>query len=301
MTALFGAPGPGREERRDAPPGPDARVLALDIGVYGHRGSISSMFWYSRGGRLHTHIAELLPVDATVLDQLDVLEALAETYPEYWRVPPVVVVGVTVLSPVGRRQVREHLDRWFNPPQLRRLVSVGDYAGEQTGIRNPMSRKKLRDLVALRLTERTITLTLAQHDAVALYTGKRSQPGRDDDDEWRTDETDAMALPVALSCYAAATLLPPPLPGPEEEARQLERAARAWQLQLPDISHDEALAMARRRGHPHAAPALPPPAPNAPPAVALGGLPTTFTRPDPTTPILGTRVTNPGSDTWRPR
>ncbi|WP_367139387.1 hypothetical protein [Saccharothrix sp. HUAS TT1] len=285
---------PDREVRADAPAAPSARVLALDIGVYGHRGSISSMFWYQAGGRLHTHVAELLPADATVLDQLDVLEALAESYPEYWQVSPVVVIGVTVLSPVGRREVRHHLDAWYNPPWRRRLVSVGDYAGEHTGIRGLMSRKKLRDLLAHRLTEHTITLTRAQHDAVALYTGRREKPGRDDDDEWRTDEADAYALPVALSCYAAGALLPPPLPGPQEQHRQLDRAARAWQLQL-GVSETEALDHARRRGHPHqVAAAATSPTPDTP----------VIRRPEPGTPIRGQRgfrtpATDPdGSTRW---
>ncbi|HET6711666.1 hypothetical protein [Amycolatopsis sp.] len=240
---------PEREVRTDAPDAPDARVLALDVGVYGHRGSISSMFWYSRTGALHTHVAELLPDEATVGDQLDVLEALAETYPEYWRVSPVVVIGVTVLSSLGRRQVRAHLDGWYNSPWRRRLVTIGDYAGEQVGERYGTPRKKLRDLIAYRLSERTITLTKAQHDAVANYTGKRERPGRDDDDEWRSDENDAMAVPVALSCLAAATMLPQPTRSLADRQRALDRAKRAWQLEM-GLSEEDAADQAVRRGHP---------------------------------------------------
>lgn len=248
---------PEREVRTDAPDAPDARILALDLGVYGHRGAISAMFWYQAGGLLHTHIAELLPVDATVTDQLDVLEALAESYPEYWRISPVVVIGVTVLSPIGKRQVRAHLDAWYNPPWRRRLVTIGDYAGEQAATRAAVPRKKLRDLIAYRLSERTITLTRAQHDAVANYTGRREKPGRDaDDDEWRADETDAMALPVGLSCLAAATMLPAPAPTRHDQQRQFERAVRAWQIEL-GLSETEAREQAARRGHPRQANAAP--------------------------------------------
>lgn len=242
---------PARQRRTDAPDNPDARILALDIGVYGHRGAVCGMFWYRNGGRLHTHTASLLPDDATILDQLDVVEAMAEQYPEYWRVPPVVVIGVTVLSHVGKHQVRGHLDGWYNPPHLRRLVSIGDYAGEHTGVRGLVTRKKLRDLLAHRLTEHTITLTKDQHDAVALYTGRRVKPGRDSDDEWRADDTDAMALPVALSCYAATTLLPPAAVSPEDRYRHTRRAARAWQIEL-GMGEREAWEQAERRGHPRA-------------------------------------------------
>lgn len=268
-----------RQVRTDAPDAPDARVLALDIGVYGHRGSITSMFWYQRGGGLHTHVAELLPAEATVLDQLDVLEALAESYPEYWRISPVVVVGVTVLSNVGKQQVRSHLSSWYNPPWRRRLVAVGDYAGEQAGTgRALVTRKKLRDLIAERLTARTVTLTAAQHDAVANYTGRRQRPGRDSDDEWRSDDTDALAVPVGLACLAAHVLLPRPLPGPEEHHRWLLRVQRAWQLAL-GLPDDEAWDQARRRGHPHAT------SPAAAPEETL-----VFRRPDPSTPIRGTHT-----------
>jgi hypothetical protein len=236
----------------DAPDAPDARVLALDIGLYGHRGATSSMFWYHDGGVLHAHTATLLPDEATLGDQLDYLEALAEAYPEYWRISPVVVIGVTVLSPVGRREVRTHLDRWYNPPWRRRLVQIGDYAGEQTGAgRGLVSRKKLRDLLAARLGEHTITLTATQYDAVAQYTGRRVKPGRDADDEWRTDDTDALALPVALSCLGAAVLLPPAAPTAAARARAVERAARAWQIEL-GLDPAQALDRAQRLGHPRA-------------------------------------------------
>jgi len=239
-----------RQQRTDAPAGPDARVLALDIGLYGHLGSISSMFWYQRGGLLHAHQAQLLPEGATLLDQLDILEATAASYEEYRRISPVVVLGVTVLSPVGRREVRGHLESWFNPPWRRRLVAIGDYAGEHIAVRGLVSRKKLRDLISTRLTEHTLTLTPEQHDAVALYTGRREKPGRDPDDEWRTDEVDAVALPVALSCLGATALLPAPMPTPQQRQRDLERAMRAWQVQL-DLSNDDAWDRAVRHGHPH--------------------------------------------------
>jgi hypothetical protein len=242
----------GSQVRTDAPDAPDARVLALDIGAYGHLGSISSMFWYhGAGGTLHAHLAELLPEGATVQDQLDVLEELAESYEEYREVAPVVVVGVTVLSPVGKREVREHLDAWYNPPWRRKLVTVGDYAAEQAGTtaRGLTPRKKLRDLIAQRLTERTITLTPAQFHAVSLYTGRRQKPGRDADDEWRTDEVDAIALPVALSCLAAKYLLPPPAPSPGQRARMVERARRAWQFRY-GLPEDEARHRAETQGHP---------------------------------------------------
>jgi hypothetical protein len=241
-----------REERTDAPEGPDARVLALDVGLYGHRGSISAMFWYQQGGHLHAHRAELLPEDATLTDQLDVLESWAEAYPEYWRISPVVIIGVTVLSPVGKRHVREHLAAWYNPPGRRRLVTIGDYAGEQagTGGRGLLSRKKLRDHIAVRLAEHTLALTPLQHQAVSVYTGKREKPGRDAQDEWRTDETDAVALPVALSCLAATSMLPPPQPTAEQDLRAAERAQRAWQLER-GVPADEAWDLAIRQGHPH--------------------------------------------------
>lgn len=239
----------GQEVLTSTPGGPDARILALDIGLYGHRGGISSMFWYRTGGRLHAHMSQLLPEGATLVDQLDMLEALAEAYPEYYRLSPVVAIGVTVLSPVGRREVRAHLDAWTNPPQRRRLVSVADYAGEQKGTRALTSRKNLRDLLSTRLTERTITLTKGQHDAVALYTGKRERPGRDADDEWRTDEADALALPVAYSCLAARYLLPPPQPTGEDRVAALERSKRAWQTRL-GLSDGDAWDRALRQGHP---------------------------------------------------
>lgn len=257
---------PYREELIGAPDAPDARVLALDIGVYGHRGSVSSMFWYQAGDQLHTHVAELLPDDATVLDQLDVLEAIAETYEEYWRISPVVVVGVTVLSHVGKQQVRAHLDSWYNPPWRRRLVSIGDYAGEHgsTG-RGIITRKKLRDLVAQRLTDHTITLTADQHDAVSTYTGRRLKPSHDSDDEWRADETDAMALPIALSCLAVPALLPTPVQSAEQRHRITRRAQRAWQLEW-GLDDDAAYEQAMRRGHPRHAlqPDQPADAPQAP-------------------------------------
>jgi hypothetical protein len=243
---------PERQARHDAPDAPDARVLALDIGLYGHRGSLSSMFWYRQGGVLHTHQAELLPEDATLTDQLDVMEAWAEAYPEYWQVSPVVVLGVTVLSHVGKRQVREHLDAWFNTPWRRRLVSIGDYAGEQAQIRALTSRKKLRDLLAARLSAHALTMTPGQHDAVAIYTGKREKPGRDEDDEWRTDETDALALPVALSCLAAAYLLPAPTATVEQHARRQASAAKAWQIEY-GLPREEAVERARRQGPPQRA------------------------------------------------
>lgn len=240
---------PKRQTRTDAPDAPDARVIALDLGLYGHRGSISSMFWYQATGKLHTHVAELLPESATLIDQLDVMEAFAESYPEYWQVSPVVVIGTTVLSPVGKTQVRKHLDSWYNPPHRRRLVSIGDYAGEQAQIRVLTSRKKLRDLVAARLATHTLTLTPGQHDAVAIYTGKREKPGRDDDDEWRSDETDAVALPVALSCLAAQYLLPAPTRNVEVERRIAGLAATAWRLEY-GLSPEEALERAKTHGHP---------------------------------------------------
>lgn len=245
------------EVREDAPASPDARVLALDLGVYGHRGSITSMFWYQGGGGLHAHVAELLPAEATVLDQLDVLEALAESYPEYWRVSPVVVIGTTVLSSLGKRQVRSHLDGWYSPPWRRRLVSIGDYAGEQAATRGLVPRKKLRDLIAHRLTEHTLTLTPAQHDAVALYTGRRQKPGHDpDSDGWRHDDTDAMAVPVALACLAVSVLLPAAVPTGADALRHAERTKRAWQIEL-GLDEDEAWERAIRHGHPHSAPPRP--------------------------------------------
>jgi hypothetical protein len=239
----------GQQVRTDAPEGPGARVLTLDIGLYGHRGGISSMFWYPQGGKLHAHMSELLPEDATLVDQLDILEAWAETYKEYWRVSPVVAIGVTVLSPIGRRDVRAHLNSWFNPPHRRRLISVGDYAGEQRDTPHLTSRKKLRDLVAERLAARAITLTQGQHDAVALYTGRRERPGRDDDDEWRTDENDALALPVAYACLAARYLLPTAQLTPADRLRHLERAKRAWQMHS-GLPEGEAWDRAVRQGHP---------------------------------------------------
>lgn len=239
----------GQQIRTDAPDAPDARVLALDIGAYGHLGSISSMFWYHNGGALHAHVAELLPEGATVQDQLDVLEELAESYQEYREVAPVVVVGVTVLSQFGKREVREHLDGWYNPPWRRKLVTVGDFAGEHVGSRGLTPRKKLRDLIAQRLTEHTITLTPGQFEAVSLYTGRRQKPGRDADDEWRTDEVDAIALPVALSCLAARYLLPPPMPSEGAKDRMVERARRAWQYKF-GLPEEEARHRAKTQGHP---------------------------------------------------
>lgn len=239
------------EELTTAPDSPDARVLALDIGLYGHPAGVCSMFWYRAGGYLHAHTSQLLPGDATLRDQLDYLEALAETYEEYWRISPVVVIGVTVLSPIGRSEVRAHLDAWYNPPWRRRLVAIGDYAGEQAQTRGLMTRKKLRDLVARRLGERTITLTAGQYEAVAQYTGKREKPGRDADDEWRSDETDALALPVALACLATTTLLPAAEPTPQSRERGKARCARAWELEL-GVSEEEAADRAERLGHPRA-------------------------------------------------
>lgn len=268
----------GQQVRTDAPDAPDARVLALDIGAYGHLGSISSMFWYhGAGGALHAHLAELLPEGATVQDQLDVLESLAESYDEYREVSPVVVVGVTVLSPVGKREVRAHLDSWYNPPWRRKLVTVGDYATEQAGTsaRGLTPRKKLRDLLATRLTERTISLTPAQFEAVSLYTGRRQKPGRDGDDEWRTDEVDAIALPVALSCLGAAVLLPPPAPTPGQKARLIERARRAWQFRF-GLSEDEARFRAETQGHPDMQTG------GADPGGLATGEPVAHLRPDPT-------------------
>jgi hypothetical protein len=240
-----------QEYRTDAPEDPDARVLALDIGLYGHRGALASFFWYRRGGGLHTHGAELLPDDATLTDQMDMVEAWAETYPEYPQVSPVVVIGVTVLSAVGKRQVRAQLDTWLNPPWRRRLVSIGDYATEHNGVRGLTSRKKLRDLLASRLTEHTIKLTSTQHDAVAEYSGRRSRPGMTEDDEWRADEIDAVALPVALACLAAAYLLPEPVPTTAQLRDQHERAVRAWQRQY-GLDHREAADRAVRHGMPGA-------------------------------------------------
>lgn len=240
-----------RYVRTDAPDAPDARVLALDLGAYGHKGSLSSMFWYSAGGHLHAHESELLPGEATVRDQLDILEALAESYPEYWRVAPVVVIGVTVLSGDGRNDVRRHLDSWYNPPGRRRLVSVGAYAGEQTASRGTVARKKLRDVLNQRITSHTLHMTTQQQDAVSLYTGTRDKPSRDPDtDGWRHDDTDALALPVALTCLAAKYLLPTPMPTSEQRWRALDRARRAWQIQLA-TSDDEAWEWAWRYGHPH--------------------------------------------------
>lgn len=240
-----------REIRTDAPDAPDARVLALDLGAYGHKGSLSSMFWYRAGGHLHAHESELLPGEATVRDQLDILEALAESYPEYWRISPVVIVGVTVLSAEGRNEVRRHLDSWYNPPSRRRLVAVSAYAGEQTAARGTVARKKLRDLLNQQLTSHTIHLTEQQQDAVSLYTGKRDKPSRDPDtDGWRHDDTDALALPVALTCFAAKYLLPTAMPTSEQRWRALDRARRAWQIHL-GLADDEAWDWAWRYGHPH--------------------------------------------------
>lgn len=236
--------------RTDAPNAPDARVLALDIGAYGHKGSISAMFWYRAGGLLHAHQSQLLPQEATVRDQMDILEALAESYPEYWRVSPVVVVGVTILSGEGRRDVREHLDSWYNPPARRRLVAIGDYAGEQGGSRGLVPRKKLRDLIAARLTAHTLRMTAEQQNAVALYTGRRQKPAHDaDTDGWRHDDTDAVAVPVALSCLAAKTLLPPPEPTAEQQWRARNRMVRAWQFEA-GLDEDQAREQAHRHGYP---------------------------------------------------
>ncbi|MBB3665954.1 hypothetical protein FB384_004913 [Prauserella sediminis] len=241
-----------REVRTDAPDAPDARVLALDVGAYGHKGSISAMFWYRQGGHLHAHASDLLPPEATVRDQLDVLEGLAESYPEYWRVSPVVVIGVTVLSGEGRREVRQHLADWYNPPTRRRLVAVGDYAGEQSGGRGLVPRKKLRDMIAQRLTAHTLHLTSTQQEAVSLYSGRRARPVHDADiDGWRHDDTDAIALPVALSCLAARSLLPPPMPTAEQRWRQKDRLVRAWQIEM-GLSEQEAHEQAHRHGHPRA-------------------------------------------------
>lgn len=247
-------------------------MLALDIGAYGHKGSLSAMFWYSAGGHLHAHESELLPGEATVRDQLDILEGLAESYPEYWRVSPVVVLGVTVLSGDGRNDVRRHLDSWYNPPGRRRLVSVGAYAGEQTASRGTVPRKKLRDVLNQRITSHTLHMTTQQQDAVSLYTGTRDKPSRDPDtDGWRHDDTDALALPVALTCLAAKYLLPTPMPTSEQRWRALDRARRAWQIQLA-TSDEEAWDWAWRYGHPH--------------QQSSSGSSRSFALPDPTAPAL---------------
>lgn len=241
-----------QEYRTDAPAAPDARVLALDIGLYGHRGSITSMFWYQHGGMLHSHVASLLDSDFTLVDQLDTLEAWAETYPEYYRVSPVVIVGTTVLSPFGKNQVRRQLDSWYNPPHRRRLAAIGDYAGEQAASKGVVPRKKVRDLLADRISAHALTLTRSQFDAVGLYTGRREKPGHDPDtDGWRHDDTDAIALPVALACFAARFLLPAPTPTEADKDRALDRAVRAWQLET-GLSTEQATEQAQRVGHPNA-------------------------------------------------
>src|SRR5690606_11659523 len=151
----------------------------------------------------------LFEPDDNLLDQLETLEAWPTTFPEGRWISPVVIVGTTVLSPFARQTVRAHLDASYNPPHRRRLNNIGDYAGEQAQTRGITSRKKLRDLVALYLAEDRITVTPDQEDALKLYTGRREKPGRDpDEDGWRIDETDAVALPVAEACFAARYLLP---------------------------------------------------------------------------------------------
>lgn len=230
---------------------PDARVLALDIGLYGHVGSMSAFYWWRTGGSLHTHTHFLFEVDDSLLDQLELLEAWAEEYPEYRFLAPVVIVGTTVLSPVGRQTVRDRLDRWLSPPSRRRLINIGDYAGEQAATRGIVPRKKMRDLVSLYLAQRRLTVTDEQYAALQLYTGKREKPGRDpDEDGWRVDETDAIALPVAEACFAAKYLLPPPIEGSTQLDERMARYARAWQLEL-DLDDAQAQDHAWRYGHPH--------------------------------------------------
>lgn len=243
--------------RFDAPPEPDARILALDIGAYGHVGSLASFFWYRQGGRLHAHATLLAEPDDNLLDQLDLLESWAESYPEYRYLAPVVVLGTTVLSPFGRSEVRAHLGRWLNPPNRVRLLNIGDYAGEQTGAKGVISRKKLRDLVALQMARSALTLTDEQRQAITLYTGKRAKPGRDpDEDGWRLDETDALAVPVAEACFAARYLLPPPVEDADGLDERMARYARAWQI---DRGLDAATAQehAWRYGHPRTQPTRP--------------------------------------------
>lgn len=230
---------------------PDARILALDIGLYGHIGGMTSIFWWSQGGILAAHESMLFQPDDSLLDQLDMLEIWAEQYPEYRWLPPVVVVGTTVLSPYGRQRVRHHLNEWASPPWYRRLINVGDYAGEQAGNQSTVSRKKLRDILAMTMAEDRLRLTDGQRSAITIYTGKRERPGRDPDaDEWRYDETDAVSLPVAHACYAARYLLPSPEESQDQTAARIARYARAWQIELPAISDDDALDRAWTYGHP---------------------------------------------------
>lgn len=236
--------------RTDAPDEPDARVLALDIGLYGHVGSLASFFWYRTGGRLHAHATLLAEPDDNLDDQLALLEAWAESFPEYRYLSPVVVIGTTVLSHVGRQTVREQLSRWLNPPHRRRLLNIGDYAGEQAGARGLVPRKKLRDLLLDQMSRRALTLTDEQRQAITLYTGKRAKPSRDpDDDGWRLDETDALALPVAHACFATRYLLPPPIEDADALDERMARYARAWQLER-DVTAAEAQDRAWSRGHP---------------------------------------------------
>ena len=237
--------------RTDAPEAPDARILALDIGLYGHVGSLASFFWYRTGGRLHAHAAMLCEPDDNLDDQLALLESWAESFPEYRYHAPVVVLGTTVLSTVGRQDVRAALGRWLNPPHRRRLVNIGDYAGEQAGARGLVPRKKLRDLLLSQMSRRALTLTGEQQQAITLYTGKRAKPSRDpDDDGWRLDETDALALPVAHACFATRYLLPPPIEDGNALDERMDRYAHAWQLER-DLSPAQAQDRAWRYGHPH--------------------------------------------------
>lgn len=235
----------------DSPP--DARILALDIGLYGHVGGMTSMFWWQTGGILAAHETMLFQTDDSLTYQLAVLEQWAEEFPEYREgLPPIVIIGTTVLSSYARQTVRASLDRWVSPPWLRRMVNVGeDYAGEQSGNRSRISRKALRDLLAVHMSDGRLRLTDDQRAAVALYTGKRERPRRDpDSDEWRVDETDAISLPVAYACYAARYMLPAPEESWEQTEERLEQWAHAWQIVLPGLSDDDALERAWTQGHP---------------------------------------------------
>lgn len=236
--------------RYDAPDAPDARILALDIGMFGHVGSLADFFWYRQGGRLHAHSTLLAEPDDNLLDQLDLLESWAESYPEYRYLAPVVIVGTTVLSSFGRAEVRSALASWLNPPTRQRLVNIGDYAGEQTGSRGVINRKKLRDLVGMAMARGALTLTDEQRQAISLYTGKRVKPGRDpDEDGWRVDETDALALPVAEACFAARYLLPPAIEDGDGLDQRIARYAHAWQIEM-NLDDAQAQDWAWRYGHP---------------------------------------------------
>lgn len=240
-----------QQQRTDAPDSPDERVICLDIGLYGHVGCAASFFWYRSTGALHAHQTEILEPDDNLFQQLAGIEYWAEQYQEYRYHPPTVVIGTTVLSPSGRMYVREALDRWLSPPHRRRLINVGDYAGEQATTRGLVSRKKLRDLLLIKgQRHKSLTLTPDQHRAVTLYTGKRIKPGRDEgEDTWRMDETDAVALPVAYAVFAARYLLPPADPSPAEREAELQRAAHAWEIER-GLAPAEAMDWARRYGHP---------------------------------------------------